>query len=556
MEGSVFSVATGMLKRVYYACHLHRIWRPMVTTWGRVRASFAYADHCRKNAANGIIEGYFQRKDLSLYVEHCLFFPAPSGSGGYVAMRGWLARKVPANRYRTGRNYDLKIRFDGAPAATIRLHVERPDVRALFPHAPLRCGFDIHVPARTAPTSVSVLSSRPFVDMFLAALAVYDVDRLASTCAYRSLTDLKKRKLDNLVLNEKERLHKSVQLKSNPLHFYIDPSFSCNLQCPHCHGTRMRRLGYRLPELSETVLDRILDEFGETLVQVYFANWGEPLLNRNFAGLVRKMKKYDIWVHTSSNLSLKISDARLDDIIRSGLDFLIVSVDGITQDVYQQYRKNGNLDLVLSNIRRLVKRKQELNSSTPVVEWQMLEFPWNRHQVAAARELAMQTGVEKFRCVSGDIHEDTVLSMGQRVDGGTAQMDADRHRKIIRIMHEKQANFEYFGCDHLYRHLCIYSDGGTHPCYNVIAPEHGIGNIFLEGKDRIVNGKYQLSNRELFKYKKSEKKRGYDPCLNCELIVANGEHRGHARSALDFPVALRAITGATIPDFIGQRETR
>lgn len=522
----------------------------MVNAWWHVQASITYSRQCRNNAANGIFQGYFQRESLSLCVEHCLYFASPNGTGGYVAVRGWLARNVPAHKSGEPRSHDLKIRVDGNSVVTIKLRVERPDVQSQFPHTPLKCGFDAHIPARSASKSISVFARRPFIDQFLTELAVYNVDHLVSTESFRSLTDLKKRKLENLVLNEKERLHKSVQLKSNPLHFYIDPSFFCNLQCPHCHGTSMRRAGFRVPQLNEAVLDRILDEFGETLVQVYFANWGEPLLNKNFAALVRKMKKYDIWVHTSSNLSLKIPDARLDDIIQSGLDFIIVSIDGITQDVYERYRKNGDLDLVLFNLRRLLKRKQELNSPTPVVEWQMLEFPWNRHQVEAARELATRTGVDRFRCVPGDIHESTALSTSQRTDVGPVPMNADRHRKVIQVMREKQANCEYFGCDHLYRHLCIYSDGGTYPCYNVITPEYGIGNIFLDGKDNIVNGKYQVSNRELFKYDGLEAKRGYDPCLNCELIVANGEHRGHSYSALDFPVAFRAITGASVPDFV------
>jgi MoaA/NifB/PqqE/SkfB family radical SAM enzyme len=552
----MFSAMIEILKKCYYVCNLYRIWRPMVKAWSHFSAPFMYASRCRKNAANGIFQGYFQRKHLGLYIEHCLYFPAPSGSGGYIAIRGWLARKVPINRYEERPKYDLKIKFDEGSVITIKLNVERPDVKSQFPDTRLKCGFDIQIPARTVARSISVCSWQPLIDIYLAELTAYNVDYLISTCAYKSLTDLKKRKLDNLVLNEKERLHKSIQLQSNPLHFYIDPSFFCNLQCPHCHGTTMRRSGYRLPQLSATALDKILDEFGETLVQVYFANWGEPLLNKHFSELVRKMKKYEIWVHASTNLSLKIPDSRLDDIIHSGLDYIIVSVDGVTQDVYQRYRKNGNLELVLSNIRRLVNRKQELNSSKPVVEWQMLDFPWNRHQVEAAREMAIQIGVDSFRCVPGDIHESTTLSLGQRVDQGPMQMDTERHGKILQIMRDKQANFEYFGCDHLYRHLCIFPGGGTYPCYNVIIPEHGIGNIFLEGKENIVNGKYQVSNRGLFKYEGSEIKRGYDPCLNCELITANGEHRGHSFSALDFPVAFRAITGVTIPDFLDQGKTQ
>jgi radical SAM protein with 4Fe4S-binding SPASM domain len=229
-------------------------------------------------------------------------------------------------------------------------------------------------------------------------------------------------------------------------------------------------------------------------------------------------------------------------------------VDGITREVYQQYRKQGNLDLVLINIRRLVKRKKALASTTPVIEWQMLEFPWNRHQIDDAYQMAMALGVDKFRCIPGDIHDSSVPSLEPRTDKGPEQMGTDRLQEMKILLHEKQTNFEYFGCDHLYRHLCIYSDGSTHPCYNVVAPSHAIGNIFKDGAESIVNGRYQMANRKLFKKNIPEKITGYDPCLNCELIVGNSQHRGHAFSALDFSVAFKAITGGGIHDFLESRQ--
>jgi radical SAM protein with 4Fe4S-binding SPASM domain len=129
-------------------------------------------------------------------------------------------------------------------------------------------------------------------------------------------------------------------------------------------------------------------------------------------------------------------------------------------------------------------------------------------------------------------------------------MDIIRDKELKKIMLEKQSNYEYFGCDHLYRHLCIYSDGSTHPCYNVIAPKHQIGNVFTDGLDKVFNGRYQMANRQLLKYHTAESLSGYDPCLNCELILGNGEHRGHPYSALNFPLAFKAITDMAIYDFI------
>jgi len=537
-------------KSLYTACKGHLLWHPILKIWRRIHEDRKNAKDSRKKVKNGIYQQYFQLNDLNMCIEHCLFFGDPDNTGGHLSLRGWIADKKPVKKSHPGQKYDIKIVFDKQTDARVHFNVERPDVQNQFCHTPIKCGFDIQIPTQAPMNAIAIFSYRPLKDKYISDLSVYNVDNFMSADRYQALPALGKKKLENLILNEKERLHKCIKLNSRPLHFYIDPSFACNLQCPHCHGEKMRKAGYHLPNLTENALTKILDEFGESLVQVYFANWGEPLLNKNFPKLVQKLKSYQIWVHTSSNLSLHISDSQMDDIIKSGLDFLILSVDGVTQDVYEKYRKNGNLDLVLTNIKRLVKRKQELNSTKPVLEWQILDFPWNRHQIEASRRMATQIGVDRFKCIPGDIHEDMVPSLGQRVDKAPVQMDMDRQQALKKIARKKQLKYEYFGCDHLYKHLCIYADGSTHPCYNVIAPEHKIGNIFEEGGDRVFNGKYQMANRKLFKGNGPDKIWGYDPCLNCDLITGKGEHRGHSFSALDFSIAFKAITGAGIYDFI------
>ena len=56
-------------------------------------------------------------------------------------------------------------------------------------------------------------------------------------------------------------------------------------------------------------------------------------------------------------------------VVRSGLDTMIVSLDGVTQDVYEQYRVAGRLDRVLDNLRLLVETKRRLGVETPYLEW-------------------------------------------------------------------------------------------------------------------------------------------------------------------------------------------
>jgi len=58
---------------------------------------------------------------------------------------------------------------------------------------------------------------------------------------------------------------------------------------------------------------------------------------------------------------------------------MIVSVDGITMKVYNQYRTHGDLNLVLSNHKK-IQEYREKHKNNLVIEWQMIDLPWNKHE--------------------------------------------------------------------------------------------------------------------------------------------------------------------------------
>ncbi|MGC8001083.1 radical SAM protein, partial [Salmonella enterica] len=79
--------------------------------------------------------------------------------------------------------------------------------------------------------------------------------------------------------------------------------------------------------------------------------------------------KKGIYTATSTNAHY-LTDEKAKKTVESGLDRLIISIDGTTQDVYEQYRVGGKLDKVLQGARNIVKWKKELNSSKPFVFFQ------------------------------------------------------------------------------------------------------------------------------------------------------------------------------------------
>src|SRR5574339_29418 len=119
---------------------------------------------------------------------------------------------------------------------------------------------------------------------------------------------------------------------------------------------------------------------------------GEPYLNTDFLDMVKYSSSKKIYTATSTNAHY-LNDDNAKRTIESGLDRLIISIDGTTQDVYQQYRVGGNLEKVLDGTRNVVKWKKETKSKTPFIVFQFLVVKPNEHQVEDVRNLAREMEV-------------------------------------------------------------------------------------------------------------------------------------------------------------------
>ena len=86
--------------------------------------------------------------------------------------------------------------------------------------------------------------------------------------------------------------------------------------------------------------------------------------NKNFKDYISYVKQHNIYTITSTNGQLIDKNIALN-IIKSGLDRIIISIDGTTQEVYEKYRKGGLLSKSIEAIKFLKEAKKELNSKTP-----------------------------------------------------------------------------------------------------------------------------------------------------------------------------------------------
>lgn len=188
---------------------------------------------------------------------------------------------------------------------------------------------------------------------------------------------------------------KREAVSSYPVAAFIEPNLYCNLQCPAC-PTGLR-LGLRpTVSIDEELFKATIDEIGDYVFQLYMYNWGEPLLHKRTPEMIAYAKKKEISILLSTNLSIKLTDDYIDRLVLSGLDRMLVSIDGVTQDSYAKYRRNGNLELVRENMMRIQRARQRLGKQTPTLVWQFLVFKHNEHEIEQARALHKEWGADEF----------------------------------------------------------------------------------------------------------------------------------------------------------------
>ena len=198
------------------------------------------------------------------------------------------------------------------------------------------------------------------------------------------------KKSGNFLLNQFEMKMKKSCLISYPYYLVVDPTNICNLKCPLCptwQDLKARPKG----KMDKTFFYNLLDEVGPYLFTLNLCNWGEPLLNPDLPDLIRYAKRYNIVVGLSTNLNY-LPDMTAKELVESGIDIIVISLDGATQESYSKYRREGNLSKVLANIEKLNSYRGN-NTKFPLLIWQFLVNKYNESEIDIAKDLAGKMGL-------------------------------------------------------------------------------------------------------------------------------------------------------------------
>ena len=162
-----------------------------------------------------------------------------------------------------------------------------------------------------------------------------------------------------------------------PFTVSIEPTTACNLGCPEC-PSGLKKFTRETGKIDLEVNRKLVRSIGTQLFYINYYFQGEPFLHPDFLELIKDAKKHNIYTSTSTNAHF-ITPKKAEEIVLSGLDRILISIDGTTQETYEQYRVSGKLTKVIEGTRALIDAKKNAQSTTPHLIFQFLVVKPNEH---------------------------------------------------------------------------------------------------------------------------------------------------------------------------------
>jgi radical SAM protein with 4Fe4S-binding SPASM domain len=287
-----------------------------------------------------------------------------------------------------------------------------------------------------------------------------------------------------------------------PISISMEPTTSCNLRCPEC-PSGLRSFSRPTGMLDKSFFEKTIDELASHLLYLTFYFQGEPYLNSDFLEMVKYASAKNIYTATSTNAHY-LDDENARRTVKSGLDRLIISIDGTTQETYEQYRIGGSLDKVLYGARNVVEWKKKLRSKTPHLIFQFLVVRHNEHQVEEVKALAKGIGVNEVAFKTAQIYDyengSDLIPVNEKYS---------RYKKENNKWSIKNKLFNH--CWKMWHSCVITWDGKIVPCCFDKDALHTLGSLEQNNFKEI----WQSESYNHFRSSLLKSRKEIDICTNC-----------------------------------------
>lgn len=296
---------------------------------------------------------------------------------------------------------------------------------------------------------------------------------------------------------------KSPYHSGKPISIAFEPTTACNLGCPEC-PSGLRDFSRPTGNLQMELFQKVINELSREIIYLTFYFQGEPYINPSFLDMVSYASKRGIYTATSTNAHF-MDDEMAEKTVRSGLDRLIISIDGTTQEVYEQYRRRGSLEKVIEGTKNIIAAKKKLGSNTPNIVFQFLVVKPNQHQIEDVKKLGKELGVDSVKLKSAQVYD--------YENGNELIPDIDKYSRYKKTDSGKWKikNPLDNHCWKLWNSCVITWDGSVLPCCFDKDGKHSSGNLQQNTFSELWNNEKYKNFRAAVLRSRNE----IDICKNC-----------------------------------------
>ncbi|HEV2349348.1 MAG TPA: radical SAM protein [Terriglobia bacterium] len=275
-------------------------------------------------------------------------------------------------------------------------------------------------------------------------------------------------RLGNAMYLMLEMAMRRTKIHAKPVVFKIEPTNFCNFQCPGCRTGTGEDTGPKGMVDFEN-FKKMVDRMAPYAFKLILYMWGEPFINKNIFKMIEYASQKNVAVQISTNMNVFRPEIDAVKLVDSGLEHMIVALDGVTQEVYQIYRIGGQVNKVIQNVEAILAERRKRKKRYPFVELQFIVFPHNRQELPKVREVALRLGVDRLTLIESKTREEAMIQDGK-------QVQPDR-------------------CSALWLMACFNWNGSFSPCCDSV--DDSFGNILEEDFDSLWNSQKIIKSRSL-----------------------------------------------------------
>ena len=288
-----------------------------------------------------------------------------------------------------------------------------------------------------------------------------------------------------------------------PFSISVEPTTACNLRCPEC-PSGLRAFTRPTGLLEQNLYEKIIDELAPSLLYLILYFQGEPYLHPRFFDLIAYAAKKKIYTATSTNAHY-LHQKNIEKTLDSGLDRLIISIDGTSQETYEAYRIGGSLEKVIRGTEKLIQSREQRKLKKPYTIFQFLVVKPNEHQIEEVKNLAKNLGVDKVAFKTAQIYDyqngSPLLPTQEKYSRYKLQEDG-----TYRIKNELLNQ-----CWKMWHSCVITWDGKVVPCCFDKDATHQLGNLVENSFEQV----WQSEAYNQFRQHLLISRKNIDICQNC-----------------------------------------